>query len=81
MAINISNVTYKQFLSQVKQAKMQGVKELRIPIKQAEDMIMDISLLLMDKLIENQNNPTTNNSETFVSTDKLYLDGGSFSKE
>lgn len=80
MAINISNNAYKQFISQVKQAKMQGAKELRIPLKQAEDIIIDISLVLMDKIVEIQSNPQNNNSAS-ISFESLSLDGGSFKKE
>ncbi len=80
MAISISNNAYKQFISQVKQAKMQNAKELRMPLKQAEDIIMDISLALMDKIVEVQSNPQNNNPAS-ISFESLSLDGGSFKKE
>lgn len=78
MAINITNNSYKQFVSQVKQAKLQGAKELRIPIKQAEDMIMDISIVLIDKLAEVKPSSTDNTNST--SYENLSLHGGTFKK-
>jgi len=71
------NVNFKRFMTQVKQAKQSGATELRIPIKMADDLVMELTLLLADRVSEYQealkSAPKNNSIETIVN-----MDGGSF---
>ena len=63
---------FNQFINQVKQAKRSGSKEIVIPVKMADELIMDLSLILYEK--------NNTKSETQITLGELNIDGGGFKK-
>ena len=79
---DISNINYKRFLTDFGLAKKTGASEMRLPIKQVEDLVLELSILLSDKLVEVANNSLSREiigSDNNISSDTI-LSGGGFKK-
>lgn len=74
----MDNINIKRFISQVKQAKQSGSQEFRIPIKQAEELVIELSLLMVDKLNEYKSVIDELKNIDTSSSSVVNMDGGSF---
>lgn len=74
----MDNINIKRFISQVKQAKQSGSQEFRIPIKQAEELVIELSLLMVDKLNEYKSVIDELKNIDTSSSNVVNMDGGSF---
>lgn len=70
------NVNFKRFITQVQQAKKSGASEFRMPLRMAEDLIMELTVLMADKISEYKENLENQPVSTFDG--KINLSGGSF---
>ena len=74
----MDNINIKRFISQVKQAKQSGSQEFRIPIKQAEELVIELSLLMVYKLNEYKSVIDELKNIDTSSSSVVNMDGGSF---
>ena len=71
------NTNFKRFITLVKQAKLSGSNEIRLPIKQADDLIMELTLLFSDKIVSGDNKSDNTNN---IDLSNISLSGGGFKK-
>lgn len=67
-----STSCFNQFISQVKQAKRSGSKDIIIPMRMADELIMELSLILYEKV--------NTKSDVQINLGEITIDGGSFKR-
>lgn len=78
--MQITNINFKKFLALYQQAKNSGATEIRLPIKQAEDLVLELSLLMSDKVV-NDSEKTESSSGSQIDLSNISLSGGGFKKD
>jgi len=83
MAEKINPSAYKQFLTMVRQAKQSGSSELRLPIKFADEMILELNekffeniCLINDQVVDLATK--LQNQSITLSNEPTVISGGTF---